>query len=84
MGTRIKSRGAGRRGNYTTDTDVDPEAVYQAIAGYRPRLYPNEIREAVRRLTRAGMGVMVIADHLGVCDRTVSRHLIALKEEEDE
>ena len=51
----------------------DDVAVERACAGDRVPLRPLERREAVRRLTAAGMSAEQIADRLGTTARTVQR-----------
>ncbi len=82
MPARVPSTGIhrvllGRR----RDTSPDMETVYQACDGAKLKLYPNEIREAVRILLGRHMRIVDIARLIGCCDRTVYRHKRALKEE---
>lgn len=59
----------------------DMTAIYQVCDGYRLKLYPNELREAVLILLKRGKSAIQAAQIIGCCDRTVYRHKRALKEE---
>lgn len=58
-------------------TPVDEIAVQRAMRGQPVRLTPAERREAVHRLTRAGLSAAQIAARLRVAQRSVVRHRAA-------
>lgn len=55
-------------------TDADWVVIDRIIAGQRHRANAIERAEVVRRLTKAGLSTMQIADRLGCAPRTVTRH----------
>lgn len=59
--------------------DIDTLVVEHALAGYRPELNPGERRAAIDALIRRGLTYEQTADRLGCTDRTVARHVAALK-----
>jgi hypothetical protein len=63
----------------STPAPVDELTVDAAVAGLRPTLSPRERRAAIARLRDRGMQPRAMADRLGCSDRTVARHLAALK-----
>ncbi|MEU6929027.1 helix-turn-helix domain-containing protein [Streptomyces sp. NPDC046374] len=59
----------------TWDKGVDLVAVERAasLRGECPPLQPEDVRRAVQVMTEGGQSAQVIADRLGMCDRTVTR-----------
>ncbi len=51
----------------------DPAVIAHVVAGSQDRLIPRERAEVVRQLTARGRSAAVIARHLNVTPRTVTR-----------
>lgn len=58
---------------------IDEVAVELAVKGARPHLTPRERRAAVAELRAQGLSLNAIADRLGCTQRTVVRHVSAIK-----
>ncbi len=58
---------------------VDDVAIELAVKGARPWLTPRERRIAVAELRLRGLSLNAIADRLGCTQRTVVRHVSAIK-----
>ena len=60
---------------------IDEVAIELAVKGARPRLTPPERRIAVAHLRALGLSLNAVAFRLGCTQRTVSRHVAAIKQE---
>lgn len=58
---------------------IDEVAVELAVKGARPWLSPRERRIVVTELRARGWSGRAIAEHLGCAQRTVERHIAAIK-----
>ncbi|ROO51048.1 regulatory LuxR family protein [Micromonospora sp. Llam0] len=76
----VAARRAHRNAGRTVSTDIDPVAVQRAIRGdLNQPLTLAERAAAVAQMTAAGCTSQLIADRLGIDQRTVVRHRARLR-----
>jgi FixJ family two-component response regulator len=72
--SRRRTRGMQPAGRPARLSVPDRDAVADAVAGYRCRLSPVSLAEAIDRLDRGWLSSEEIARRLGCTSRTVQRH----------
>ncbi len=77
---RTSRRGAVRAGRLPHDTDTDPVMVERVMrAGPQPGATRDELAAAAARLVEGGQSIVLVAERLGLAERTVSAYAAAAR-----